>query len=652
MYDGDAMSFFLIPESLNDLADKNASPATQLRYESTDDFIWKPNQDMLYGLTLATRILPTDIDNLPSYLSYDDVKKDYDDQKIMYPTDLIIVNGVVTSYARETVGEIIRKPVSDLYGEGYVSSDNLGLLLAYIYQLKDFTTVYQKLVEFALEVLTLEGATVPSLQEMISVDTSKFTSRMKELVAKSQEDPMYYNQLEEEYQKFIQDQVKKLSPDLTRRVKDSGRMKMQQIVDMSFPQMTCDADGRYYVAENALVNGLSHEDYVRLCVNNRSLLGMKQQVTPESGYFNRQLIQAGQGIKMDTEVEQKPNPGVWIPRNRAEGRTTVEGEVLGQSDSKELVLVKSFAMSSGDVITPDLVSQTYNKFEDQSNIGLKFTSAVAGSITQGALSLKHSGILRKLNPATKLIAPEDCSVRRMTVDTIEITEVKSKKVYNHFVPTEFLIANPDGKFKKGDVIGFLPTFVDPGYKSRTVIDLLGALSTEDIGKGKHQPDFALCVAPIGGTVKYDYNYIYIDGSPIPRDPNRVYRFFEGQVVKKYDILCDGILDCRNIVNYCPDARDYYGCFRSYFLSILPNVNEQTVEYVFSTINSYKDNKINYIGIKEKVRTDKSIITNLGYEGARLVISGVLANPEGVVEDPKEEVDLFSQYYLNILADHT
>ena len=89
-----------------------------------------------------------------------------------------------------------------------------------------------------------------------------------------------------------------------------------------------------------------------------------------------------------------------------------------------------------------------------------------------------------------------------------------------------------------------------------------------------------------------------------------------------------------------------------FLSILPNVNEQTVEYVFSTINSYKDNKINYIGIKEKVRTDKSIITNLGYEGARVVISGVLANPEGVVEDPKEEVDLFSQYYLNILADHT
>lgn len=653
-YDGDQMSVFLVPEEFNDLVDKNASPKTQLRYESNGDFIWKPNQDMLYGLILATRIIPSEEDDKITlkYNNFEDLEKDYNDQVIEYPTDHVIMSyaggDVLTSYSREKVSQIIRKPISDIYGSGYPNASNIDELLTYLYGLKDFTTVYRDLIQFALEVITLEGATVPSLQEMISVDSSKFTTRLKELITKSKENPKYYADLESEYEKFVEDRVNHMSKDLTRRVNDSGRMKMSQIIEMMIPQMTVNYKGEYYVATNSLVNGLSYEDYVHHAVNNRAILQMKQAITPKGGYLNRQLIYAGQGVRMNRNGNSGVNEGVWIPRNRAEGRTTIDGEILGPSDSKEMVLVRSYAMSKNGVMTPDLISESTNKFEDGSNIGLKITSAVAGSVTQGGLSLKHTGTLRKLDKKLSLKANWDCTIRRLTIDTVEITTEDKKFI--HYVPQDFLLTSDTGKYKKGDLIGFRPVFSDPGAKSKCIIDLLGGTSTDDMGAVKHPKDLALCVTPVGGKVHYDLQYIHIGSLAIPRDPERVYYYFEGEEVDPYTIICDGVLDCYNIVSYCPKDRDYYGCFRSYFLTLLPNMNEQTVEYVFTTINSRDESdNLTYTGIKQKVRSDKSIMTNLGYEGAARVIQSVLENPTPVVEKESSYNDLFGQYYLTILT---
>lgn len=652
-FDGDMMSFFAIPEEFNDLFDKNASPATQLKYESTGGFIWEPNQDMLYGLILATRVIPTkeDEDTKLKYISLEDAEKDYSEQIIEYPTDHIIMNGKITSYSREKVGQIIGKSIDDLYGEGeYINGKNISTLLAYLYGLPDFTTRYRDLVQFGLEVITLEGATVPSLREMISVDTSSFTAELKELIAKSEKDPRYYVELDREYKKFVENQVNNMSEDLTRRVKDSGRMKMSQILEMMVPQMTVNYKGEYYVATNSLVNGLSREDYVHHAINNRAILQMKQAVTPKGGYLNRQLIFAGQGVRMDRSGVSDHNEGVWIPRNRAAGRTTLDDEVLEPSDSTEMVLVKSYAVEKSGIMTPDLISEDDTEFEDGSNIGLKITSAVAGSVTQAGLSLKHTGTLRKLDDHLELKARYDCKVRRLTIDTLEITLPNKAKI-THFIPEDFVMSNDSGKFKKGDIIGFKPDFTDPGVKSKCIIDLLGGMSTDDIGKN-HPKDFALNVTPVGGRIHYDQDYINIGNVSIPRDPSRIYYYFEGDEVDPYTIICDGVLDCTNIIQYCDKLRDYYGCFRSYFRTLLPQLNEQTLEYVFTTINTYDENgDVHYTGIRQKVRDDKSIMTNLGFEGSTRVVRNILSSSEPIVEDQSQQRDLINQFYLTILADN-
>lgn len=651
-FDGDAMMFFLIPEHLNELCDKNASPKTQLRYESDGGFIWKPNQDMLYGLTLATRINPPeDLDqgSLPHYTDLSDAEKDFEDQKLMYPTDYILMGTTprLTTLAREEVGKIIRRPVNDLYGPGGISSDNIKILLAYLYQLPDFTTVYRDLIKYALEVLTLEGATVPSMVDMISFDSTQFNERMQELIKLSATDPKYHRILEDEYAKSVEETVNHLSADLLRRVNDSGRMKISQVKEMLHPQMIIDQNGDYFVATNSLRNGLSYEDYIHHAVNNRILLQMKQEITPQSGYTNRQLIMAGQGTRINRERENVDLEGIYLPRNRAEGRTTMDGEVLGKSDSDEMVLVKSFATARNEVLTPEIISEVVQAFEDKSNVGLRFTSSVSGTITQGGLSLKHTGHVLSLDPHLELKARFDCSVRRISLDTIEISATDGSKKILHYIPSDFILMKSD--FKTGEVIGFRDKFIDPGYKATTIINLVGALNTNDIG-GKGTPkDMALCVSPVGGRIHYDNEYVHIGHVSIPRDPDRVYYYFEGEEIKPYTLICDGTLDCANIVNYCPHIRDYYGCFRTFFYTLLPNLQEHIVEYVFRLINTYEDGVPTYVGIKDKVREDKSFLTNLGYEGATRMIRGMLGS-EKVIED-KTDTDLFHNYYLTLLQDH-
>lgn len=651
-FDGDMMAFFEVPKEFNELFDKNASPATQLKYESTGDFIWQPNQDMMYGLILATRVIHDDIDTdtIQKYISFEDAEKDYDEQIIEFPTDPIMMNNRITSYSREKVGEIIGKSIDEIYSpEEYVNSKNISKLLAYLYALPDFTTKYQKLIEFALEIITIEGATVPSLKEMISVDTSDFTDKLKELIDSSRTDSKYYLELEQEYKKFVESKVNNMSADLTRRVNDSGRMKMSQILEMMIPQMTVNYKGEYYVASNSLVNGLSQEDYIHHAVNNRAILQMKQNITPKGGYLNRQLIFAGQGVKLDRSKKSTNNEGVYIPRDRAEGRTTPSGEVLGPSDSTDMVLVRSYAVQKDGIMTPDLISESDVEYDDQSNIGLKITSAVAGSVTQAGLSLKHTGTLRQLDKSLELKSHFNCTIQRKTTDTITLTTDSGEKV-EHYVPTEFIVSDTS-EVKEGELIGFVPQFSDPGAKSKKIIDLLGGLSTDDI-EVKHPKDFALCVTPEEGYIHYDNEYVHIGKLSLPRDPNRVYYYFEGEFVPKYAIICDGTLDCANISQYCKHERDYYGCFRTYFLKMLPQLNEYSVEYVFTTINTRnEEGELVYTGIRQKVRDDKTILTNLGFEGSTRVVKNLLSCDEPIVEDNSRQ-DLINQFYLNILANNT
>jgi len=652
-FDGDAMSFFLVPKQFNDLVDKNASPKTQLRYESTGDFIWQPNQEMLYGLTMSTKVDPvSDITKLKKYNTIEDLQKDFDDQVIEYPTDIIIYQDKVTSYARVKLGDIIGDSIDDLYKGTFITSENISILLSYLYELDNFTEVYQKVIEFALEVITLEGATVPTMSDLLSSDYSKFSEEMKNLIVKAKKDPKYNEELELKYKNFINEKIKNIPEDIKKRFKWSGRIKIQQVTDMICPQFVIDDHGDYYLTENSLAKGFTEDDIRRHATNNRSILQMKQNLTPNAGYANRQLIFPGQGIKFyDNKGEDTQNPGIWIPKNKAEGRTTIDGEIVEKSDSTELIKVRSFITSNQKYITPDLISRIHSNYSNDTNIGLKITSSIAGSFTQKALSLKHVGVLKQLDPQLRLIAKKDCLVTQISSDLIRIKI--GNKFINHYVPTDFNIST-DKIINAGEPIGFCSKLVGPGVSTEFFIDLLGATSTEDISHKGREKQYHICFSPVEGVIHYTNEYVKIGGFEFPREKDVVYYYLEGETVPKYARICNGVLNCAwySDANNGISVEDYYGCFRANFIELLPQIVEYAIEYVFTIINSKDEvsGHYDFTGVKEKVKVDKSIITNLSFENQAKSIENILVE-EKIKEDNKADIDLFNKFYLDILSEN-
>lgn len=639
-YDGDALSFFSIPEEMNDYIDSQISPATQIRYESSNDFIYKPNHEMIYGLTLCTRV-DSDPVSEDNYMTFEDIEDDYNNQTIQFPCDVILLNGKKTTYAYEKISKILGKPVYEILGnDSPITVKNISNILVYINSMDNHVDIYHDMVQFALEVVTIEGATIPSIAELIQTDMRGFTKELQDLAADIKNHPENLGIIDQKYQEFLAEQIKSIPTELRNRLEESNRIKMSQISEMFAPQMMINDDGSVFIADSSQAQGMSEKELRKQAMNNRQGLGLKQDLTPKGGYLARQIRFPSQGFRMDRTKSDPDNIGVYIPRNRAEGRTTVDGQLLGKSDSKELVLVRSVAVTKLNYFTPDMISEVYQTFQQGSNLGLKFGSAAAGDVTQTGLSLKHSAQVKRLDQTTKLIAPFDCRINRIRIDELEIY-TSDGKTYHHYVPENFILIK--NEVYKGEVIGYLDKFVTPEHAADMLIDLLGAKSSTDITR-PHETEYSYNIAINSGRISYTKDYVMIDGRRMPRNPNRLYNKLEGTEVKAGDIICNGVLNT-NVKEYCNSIQEYYSVFRSQLYALMPKFNEDMLEFVFSICHSWINEDLVYVGIKQKVKTDKSWFSQVSYEDARRLVLNTLSKPEGY-EDKNS--DLFGDFFLNLL----
>lgn len=640
-FDGDALSLTLVPEAFQDDLDKKMSAANMVRYESTNNFIYKPNQEILYGLTLSTKVELQKInDSTQKYLSFKDAEDDFNSQVIQFPCDEVILNDKPTTYALAKLNDILGIDLSE-FMRLPVTGGNLGELLTYINNQPNRLELYKEVQKWALEVVTLEGTTIPSMTEMLKFDSSNFTKELKSLIKQSENDPRLISKIDEEYNKFLESELKRLNPEIIDRIKESDRIKLRQVTDIFSPQLLIDDSGKYHIADNPLSKGLTERELRKHAQNNRQLLVMKQELTPKGGYLSRQVKFSGQGMKMNRNESDPENIGIWIKRSLAEGKTTLDGKLLDKSTSDELITVRSVAVTKLPYFTPDMISEVYNKYENGSNLGMKLSSAAAGDITQSGLSLKHFGVVRMLDSKTKLFARNDCKVERISEDILEITE--NGKSFIHYVPTEFIL-NGDN-FKKGETIGFLPKFITPETVSSYVIDLLGGTSTTDIASGnKRVREWAFNIALDSGKIHYEKDWVVIGKSRVPRDKDHIYNYFEGDQVTIGDIICNGVLNT-NIKDYCDSLQQYYYVFRCQFQKLMPQFNEDMYEFIFNCTHVWSDDTLVWVGIKQKVRDDKSWFSNLSYEGARKLVLNTLTN--GSTKDNSK--DLFNEFFINLLS---
>jgi hypothetical protein len=640
-FDGDCLSFFAVPLEMNEYVDSKISPATQIRYESSNQFLYKPNHEMIYALTLCTRVVGDPVSEA-NYFSIDDIEKDYEDQTIQYPCDVILYQSKPTTYAYEKICDILGVRVEVILGKQEpITMKNVYLILAYINSLENHVDVYHKLIQFALEVITIEGATVPSIEELVRTDLSGFVPKLQKMAEELDEHPENLGLIDEEYQKFLKDQIKNMPQDLYQRVAESGRIKLSQISEMFAPQMMINDDGSIFIADTSQAQGLSEKALRKQAMNNRIALGMKQELTPKGGYAARQIKFASQGVLMNRNEEDTENIGIYLKRSEAEGRTTLDGEKLDKSSDDSLVLVRSMAVSKNNYFTPDLISEEFHVYPHGSNLGLKFGSAAAGDVTQTGLSLKHSAQVTRLNQDTKLRARANCTIQRISPTEIVISEGNIK--FKHYVPSDFILANTN--CRKGDMIGYLPYFVTPEYVSDLLLDLLYVKSSTDITR-PHTPQWAFNIAINSGKISYTEDYVIINGRRLPREKTKLYTFFEGDQVNAGDMLCNGVLNIRNIHNYCNNIQEEYFLFKTQLNHLLPVFNNNMLEFLFNCCYSWQDEShLVYVGIQNKVRKDKSVYANISYEGASRILSSVFTDIDSANAAPN---DLYSSFMLNLM----
>ena len=82
-----------------------------------------------------------------------------------------------------------------------------------------------------------------------------------------------------------------------------------------------------------------------------------EEYLPRSGYLNRQLYYLGQSIEYRKEELDPTNIGIMLPKNRCEGRTTIDGKIVKKSSSEELIRVRSIAVSDKKHVSGDHLSK-------------------------------------------------------------------------------------------------------------------------------------------------------------------------------------------------------------------------------------------------------------------------------------------------------
>ena len=632
-FDGDALMYYLVPTDKEEEFKKNMLPSNNIRYEANDNFIFKPSHEMIYGLTLCTTIQPN-TKVVGEFMNREDLLIAWDNHGIDFSTDEVLVDGVRTTYAYEKLCDILGMDVFTILGNKVpINAKNISLLLSYITTLQDYPKVYQQVLSHALEVVTLEGASIPDLSSLLENDF-KSDKVLSEAIQKSKKDPKYNIIVHNRYHELINEMVATMPSDLRKRIEESNRIKMSAVTDIFAPSLIVDnQEGGYAIAGKSLGSSLSYEDYLEHARSNRFIMRKKHEITPKGGYLSRQIRFASQHLPLNKYETDPDNVCIMLPKKVAVGRVTKEGNIIPANDSDELVLVRSVAVSTLPYITPDLLPESYSSLKDGANISLRLGSGATGEVTQSGLSLKHGGTTFRLRDSV-LYAPFDCEITQQG-NYITIGKIK------HPVPDTFILLNK--KCKKGEIIGFCNEFITPDFESDYLVDFLGGKSSSDIGKYR-ESELGINLSPYEGVVSFKNGGLTIGGKDVPYWSTRLYNVVEGDVVKVGDRISDGVLSTRDLLNL--HAKGEISIQVVYYLfaiqlSQLLHLNSLMIEFLFRISTSYDENGIlKFTGIVDSIRNNANALTSSAFEGAKVGMSRL---PEG-----EQSSDLFSSYLLSLV----
>lgn len=649
-FDGDTICWYVVKDELTDICIDRMSPSRMILQKKSHLPFFMPEQDILSGLIIATRIRKEK--KLMNFDSVEDAeayrKENPDKLKIQ---SLITIDGKETTIGREILGHYFNVDLTD-YLENYIgyydqpakkddhlslTSNNIVPLYAKLAELEESDRVHRitKIREFAEKVGTIYGVTPLTLEDMSKVTANSKNLDMIRKIAK--DDKLSQNEKNvamrdyfNKYKSELSNRLNKELPDVVQRLNETAKSKLDQLMELASYQINVDLFGNVSIAETTMINGMSENDFQNHVIENRAIFGIKNTGTPESGYLTRQFVFLAFNYKFKTG-EDKKNTGIWIHANEADGRTLMDGTRFHVSDPNDStkIMVRSLVSTSKSypdhTITPDLLSnpEIYD-YSHGDNIGVSMITSLTEGLTQGALKLKHGGYLKIMYIGSQLKAPYDCELDDSGEFFLQVKELGSERVRTYLKPSNWVKSfSPRDQYKEGDILGYAYMVATPVSHLDAVIHFIKA---RGVNVKKHYERntilFSQCYCVEDGkahfTIEDNEPKLSIGGVSYEINRNCMYNIYDGQDVKELQRICNGTLDIRYIFDYYKkDKINPYYYFRDQFNVLMPGITNELLELLYVlNISRNENDEIFVDGIISSIHEKSSFYTELAFQDAR------------------------------------
>lgn len=665
-FDGDTMAWFVISDEFTDIAIERMSPRNRVFYKKNAVPLYMPEQDILSGLIIGTKkSIPKgktimDFDSVENAMEFREKNPD----KLKFTT-MITIHGKDTTIGRARLGQLFGVDLDD-YLESYagyaghpakpadhegLTKDNIIPLYANLDGKEDRLERIRDIQNFAALITTIRGVTTLSIEELnsIPIKDSKHLERIRKLYDDESLTREERNvSIREEYAKFADDATKYLkdtNAEMVTKVTETAKSKIEQLLELVIPQINSDLNGDVKIGNSLLASGLSEKDFLALNIEQRGIQDIKQQQTPMSGYLTRQAVYlANRFIYTDKKSDPK-NKGIWLPRNRAEGRMGLDGKRITRVgfDDTRPVMVRSFIMSNlkGDIVSSDFVAfPDKYRYKDGDKIGYSWGTQLTEELTQAALGLKHGGRLKNLSPECRFVAPFDCTLSIVDDEWIDLTSLDGKTTKRYPKPKNWARNHIESDYyPKGECLGYSYVLYAPQINLEDIIRLVHAQAT-DMPKWyeRNKPLYNENYAISSGKVHYEWTAggglkMSIGGVDYKMNPGALCYFAEGDTVKTTKNAppvktAAGLVDMGYVLKAFPSSPDeVFYIFRDQLERLKPGINPEITEFLFKIIIDMSNrSKIDIGTFGRTIGNNSGIFTRLSFQRAKEAFQSI--GPEG------------------------
>ena len=223
---------------------------------------------------------------------------------------------------------------------------------------------------------------------------------------------------------------------------------------------------------------------------------------------------------------------------------------------------------------------------------------------------------------------------------------------------------PKEKYEVGDLIGTAYNTTSPVYKLNAVVKLMNAKGSSGIKYyEKDKVVISDCYSYNEGKIKYIEGKngdieVYIGSVRYAYSPESIYYYPEGTEIKKYQRICSGVANMRQVASDLgSDVDGIFNIFRKQYYSLTSNsyqksgivspsdMQEEIVEMVFKGLTQEVNaadgevDEIKYLGTQTAVLSKKSFFTTLSYGWSNQIVGKALKGELELEDDVMTETVL-------------